>query len=289
MQVITTDLEFTYQPGSPMEFQALKNINISIDSGKFIAVIGHTGSGKSSFIQHLNGLLKPTSGKIKIGETEITSEDRKKDLRPLRKEVGLVFQFSEQQLFEETVEKDICFGPMNFGATEDEAKKLAEELICQVGLDERLLEKSPFELSGGQMRRVAIAGILAMEPKVLVLDEPTVGLDPRGSNEIMDMFKNLHNEKKLTTFFVTHNMEDVAKYADEIIIFSSGRVVEYGTPEEIFSSNERLKELGLELPNVAKLQRKFEGRFGVKLSKLHLDIESLAQEIANEVRKVSTC
>lgn len=282
MQVETKSLGFKYQVGTPLEFEALKDINISIESGKLIAVIGHTGSGKSSFIQHLNGLLIPTSGRIKVGAFEIEA-GKKQNLRDLRKNIGVVFQFSEQQLFEETVEKDICFGPMNFGVSEEDAKRQARELVTRVGLEEKVLEKSPFELSGGQMRRVAIAGILAMKPKMLVLDEPTVGLDPKGSLEIMEMFKSTHNEEDLTTFLVTHNMEDVAKYADEVIVFSKGSIAKYGTPEEIFSDESTLYDLGLELPNVVKLQKEFEVRLGIKLSKLHLDLECLAKEIAEKV------
>ena len=221
MDITLEQVEYRYQANTPFERLAIKNINLTIPSGKFIAIIGHTGSGKSTLLQHLNALLQPTNGIVKIGETVIHSDKKEKALRHVRQKVGIVFQFPEHQLFEETVEKDICFGPMNFGVSKDEAIKRAKELIVQVGLTEETLSKSPFDLSGGQMRRVAIAGVLAMDPDVLVLDEPTAGLDPRGRKEIMDMFYQLHKEKGLSTVLVTHSMEDAAKYADELVYHAS--------------------------------------------------------------------
>ena len=196
-------------------------------------------------LQHLNALLKPTKGSITIGDRTIESGRKEKHLREIRRSVGIVFQFPEHQLFEETVEKDICFGPMNFGVSEKEAKERARRALKQVGMAEEILEKSPFDLSGGQMRRVAIAGVLAMEPDVLVLDEPTAGLDPRGRMEIMDMFYQLHKERGISTILVTHSMEDAARYADEIIIMHQGTVFKKGTPFDIFSQPEQLLELGL--------------------------------------------
>lgn len=194
---------------TPFERLALYDINASIKEGSYVAVIGHTGSGKSTLLQHLNGLLKPTKGQISLGDTVILAGKKNKELKKLRKKVGIVFQFPEHQLFEETVLKDISFGPMNFGVKKEDAEQKAREMPQLVGLSEELLDRSPFELSGGQMRRVAIAGVLAMDPEVLVLDEPTAGLDPRGRKEIMDMFYELHQRGNLTTILVTHSMEDL--------------------------------------------------------------------------------
>ncbi len=224
MRISFQDVEYRYSFNTPFEKLALKDINLSIPTGQFLAVIGHTGSGKSTLLQHLNGLLKPTKGIVNVGEYQISPKQKTKSLKPVRQKVGIVFQFPEHQLFEETVLKDICYGPMNFGVSEDEAIRRAKELIVKVGLSEDILQKSPFDLSGGQMRRVAIAGVLAMNPDVLVLDEPTAGLDPRGQREIMDMFYNLHKEKGLTTILVTHSMEDAAHYAEEIVIMQNGQL-----------------------------------------------------------------
>lgn len=280
MEIKVTDLEHRYMPGSPFERLALSDVNLTIPSGKFIAVIGHTGSGKSTLIQHLNGLLKPTKGGITIGDRTIRANEKVKNLKPLRKKVGIVFQYPEHQLFEETVEKDICFGPMNFGVSEEAAKQKAKELLPLVGLNESALHKSPFDLSGGQMRRVAIAGVLAMEPEVLILDEPTAGLDPRGRTEIMDMFYNLHKEKQLTTILVTHSMEDAAIYADEIIVMDGGKVFMKGTPEEIFSKPDEIRSVGLDVPETIEFLMKLEEKFSVKLSRNAYTIDALSNEIA---------
>lgn len=280
MEIKVTDLEHRYMPGSPFERLALSDVNLTIPSGKFIAVIGHTGSGKSTLIQHLNGLLKPTKGELTIGDRTIRANEKVKNLKPLRKKVGIVFQYPEHQLFEETVEKDICFGPMNFGVSEEAAKQKAKELLPLVGLNESALHKSPFDLSGGQMRRVAIAGVLAMEPEVLILDEPTAGLDPRGRTEIMDMFYNLHKEKQLTTILVTHSMEDAAIYADEIIVMDGGKVFMKGTPEEIFSKPDEIRSVGLDVPETIEFLMKLEEKFSVKLSRNAYTIDALSNEIA---------
>ncbi|PWA12924.1 energy-coupling factor ABC transporter ATP-binding protein [Pueribacillus theae] len=280
MEIKVTDLEHRYMPGSPFERLALTDVNLTIPSGKFIAVIGHTGSGKSTLIQHLNGLLKPTKGEITIGDRTIRANEKVKHLKPLRKKVGIVFQYPEHQLFEETVEKDICFGPMNFGMSEEAAKQKAKELLPLVGLNESALHKSPFDLSGGQMRRAAIAGVLAMEPEVLILDEPTAGLDPRGRTEIMKMFYNLHKEKQLTTILVTHSMEDAAIYSDEIIVMDGGKVFMKGTPEEIFSKPDEIRSVGLDVPETIEFLIKLEEKFNVKLSRNAYTIDALANEIA---------
>ncbi|PLR77857.1 energy-coupling factor ABC transporter ATP-binding protein [Bacillus sp. V3-13] len=281
MDISLQQVEYSYQANTPFERLAIKDVNLDIPSGIYMAIIGHTGSGKSTILQHLNALLKPTKGKVLIGDREITADKKEKNLRPIRQKVGIVFQFPEHQLFEETVEKDICFGPMNFGVPEDEAKRRARETIKQVGLPEDILEKSPFDLSGGQMRRVAIAGVLAMEPDVIVLDEPTAGLDPRGRREIMEMFYRLHQERGLTTMLVTHSMEDAARYADEIVIMNSGKVFKKGTPETIFSNPAELINLGLDVPEVVRFQLKIEEVFGIKFDRTYLSMEQLTDAVAH--------
>ena len=281
MQISLEEVEHTYQIGTPFEHRALYDITVRFPTNSFIGVIGHTGSGKSTLLQHLNALLKPTSGRVTIGERVISADKKEKNLKAVRQKVGIVFQFPEHQLFEETVLKDICFGPMNFGVSEEEAKKRAYAAIKLVGLDDSIMESSPFDLSGGQMRRVAIAGVLAMEPEVIVLDEPTAGLDPKGRKEIMDMFYTLHQEKALTTILVTHSMEDAARYADELIIMHRGTIVKKASPSEIFSNPEALMDLGLAVPDTIRFQLEFERKTGLVLSKRHLSIEDLSNEIAN--------
>ncbi|MGA9288139.1 MAG: energy-coupling factor ABC transporter ATP-binding protein [Anaerobacillus sp.] len=261
MDITIKELEHSYNRGTPFERKALKNINLSIASGTFQSIIGHTGSGKSTLIQHLNGLLKPTAGKIQIGDFVIQAGEKEKRLKALRKNVGIVFQYPEHQLFEETIEKDIIFGPLNFGVSEEEAKQRAARLIKQVGLDESYLERSPFDLSGGQMRRVAIAGVLAMKPSILILDEPTAGLDPRGRREIMGLFYRLHQEEGLTTILVTHSMEDAARYSDNIVIMEKGGIALQGEPEEIFADSDALKALSLDVPETVQFIHRLEERF----------------------------
>ncbi|MEH7610759.1 energy-coupling factor ABC transporter ATP-binding protein [Gottfriedia acidiceleris] len=281
MQITFEKVGYTYQPKTPFEHRALYDIDVTIPDGSYYAVIGHTGSGKSTFLQHLNGLLQPTEGIAKIDDITLLSDKKNKNLKSLRKKVGLVFQFPEQQLFEETVEKDICFGPMNFGVSEDEAKKRAKDLIEKVGLSEEYLMKSPFELSGGQMRRVAIAGVLAMEPEVLVLDEPTAGLDPSGQKALMDMFYDLHKEKGLTIILVTHSMEDAARYADTIHVLQKGTTYLKGSPLEVFSYEKELEEIGLQIPLSLKFHQDLNQKLGIKEKATSLTIEQLANYIAN--------
>lgn len=285
MDISLEEVEYRYQINTPFERVALENVSFRIPSGMYVAIIGHTGSGKSTLLQHLNAILKPTKGRVIIGDRVVTNEKKQKSLKEIRKKVGIVFQFPEHQLFEETVEKDICFGPMNFGISEEEAKERARYAIKQVGLSEEILQKSPFDLSGGQMRRVAIAGVLAMEPDVLVLDEPTVGLDPRGRNEIMDMFNRLHKERKLTTVLVTHSMETAALYADKIVIMNRGKVIREGTPREIFQSPEGLMELGLDVPEVVRFQHKLEKAFKIKLDRTCLTIDEMIEEVQKLLSK----
>ncbi|MEH7546972.1 MULTISPECIES: energy-coupling factor ABC transporter ATP-binding protein [Bacillaceae] len=279
MDISLQHVEYRYQANTPFERLAIEDVSIDIPAGTYMAIIGHTGSGKSTVLQHLNALLQPSKGTVKIGNHEIKSGQKNKHLKPVRQKVGIVFQFPEHQLFEETVEKDIIFGPMNFGVSETEAKERARLALKQVGLAEDILEKSPFDLSGGQMRRVAIAGVLAMEPDVIVLDEPTAGLDPRGRKEIMDMFYALHHERQLSTILVTHSMEDAARYADQIVIMQHGKVAKKGTPEEIFSSPVELMQMGLDVPEVVRFQLKLEKQTGIKLDKIYLTIDELSSKI----------
>jgi energy-coupling factor transport system ATP-binding protein len=280
MDISLKQVEYRYQANTPFEHLAIQDVSIDIPSGTYMAIIGHTGSGKSTILQHLNALLQPTEGMVVIGNREIKAHQKNKNLKDVRQKVGIVFQFPEHQLFEETVEKDIIFGPMNFGVSEQEAKRRARATIVHVGLTEEILQKSPFDLSGGQMRRVAIAGVLAMDPDVIVLDEPTAGLDPRGRKEIMDMFYQLHKERNLSTILVTHSMEDAAKYADQIVIMHQGKVVKQGIAEQIFSSPAELIKLGLDVPEVVRFQLKLEERIGAKMDKVFLSIEDLSSAVA---------
>ncbi|KZE12226.1 energy-coupling factor ABC transporter ATP-binding protein [Priestia aryabhattai] len=279
MDIIFKEVEHRYQVNTPFERIALHDLNLSIQSGTFLAVIGHTGSGKSTIIQHLNALLKPTAGEIQIGERTIKANRKEKNLKAIRQQVGVVFQFPEHQLFEETVEKDIAFGPMNYGISEEEAKQKARELIKLVGLPEDILTRSPFDLSGGQMRRVAIAGILAMNPNVLILDEPTAGLDPRGRQEIMNMIYRLHKEKGLTTILVTHSMEDAAMYADELIVMNKGTIAMKGSPREVFGQHTQLKEYGLDVPESLRFMLKLQEKFQLEASDTVITFSEVVEKV----------
>ena len=249
------NVNYIYQQGMPFERQALYDVNIEIEDGSLVALIGHTGSGKSTLIQHFNALVKPTSGKIIINGIDVTAP--KADLRLVRKTVGLVFQYPEHQLFEETVYKDIAFGPKNMGFSDEEIDKRVRESAALVGLKEKHLTRSPFDLSGGQKRRVAIAGVLAMNPKVLILDEPTAGLDPKGRDEILATIKKLHEEnKEMIIIFVSHSMEDVAKTAERVIVMNGGHVEMQGTVAEVFAQAELLQKIGLNVPQVTLLTDK---------------------------------
>lgn len=262
MEIKVKHLTHVYQPKTPFERLALDDISFTVPSGAFFSIIGHTGSGKSTLIQHLNGLLKPTKGEVVVGDTTIKADAKTKALKNLRRRVGMVFQYPEHQLFEETVEKDIMFGPLNFDYSPEEAKKRAREAIDWVGLPASVLGRSPFELSGGQMRRVAIAGVLAIEPEVIILDEPTAGLDPRGRREMLSLFSRLHKEKGLTTIMITHSMDDAAIYSDQVIVMDHGRIVIQGTPEAIFSQVETLQKLGLDIPLAMRFLKQLGERCG---------------------------
>ncbi|MGQ9336232.1 energy-coupling factor ABC transporter ATP-binding protein [Bacillus paralicheniformis] len=279
MDIEIKDVEHRYQMKTPFERLAIYDVNAVIKEGSYVAVIGHTGSGKSTLLQHLNGLLKPTKGQIRLGVDVLEAGKKNKHLKALRKKVGIVFQFPEHQLFEETILKDISFGPINFGMSREKAEEKAREMLKLVGLNEELSDRSPFELSGGQMRRVAIAGVLAMEPEVLVLDEPTAGLDPRGRKEIMDMFYSLHKQRNLTTILVTHSMEDAAAYADELIVMHKGTVKAKGTPRELFSRKDDIAAFGLDLPETIKFQKRLEETLGITFKAPILTIEEAASEI----------
>lgn len=285
MDIKLQQVSYAYSMGTPFEKYALFDVDLTIPHGTYQAIIGHTGSGKSTILQHFNGLLKPSKGQVHIGDLLIVAGKKAKELKPIRQKVGIVFQFPEHQLFEETVLKDIMFGPMNFGVSEEVAEKRARDLIKLVGLPEETLEKSPFDLSGGQMRRVAIAGVLAMEPEVIVLDEPTAGLDPRGQREIMDMFYSLHKERHLTTILVTHSMEDAARYADSIAIMHEGKCVLSGTPREIFADSKTLEQYRLEPPHIVRFQAKIEQLMNQPLSRICLTEEELADEVARALRE----
>lgn len=248
------NLTFIYGQGTPFCRTALDNVSLSIEEGEFVGIIGHTGSGKSSLVQQLNGLLKPTSGKIILEGKDIWEEPKK--IRSVRFKVGMVFQYPEHQLFEETVLKDICFGPKNMGLSDEEAEKKAREAASFVGLKKDLLEKSPFELSGGEKRRVAIAGVIAMDPDVLILDEPTAGLDPMGRDVLLSQIEKYHKERKNTILLVSHSMEDVAKISDRLLVMNDGKVEMFDTPKKVFSNPERLEKIGLRVPQITKIMAK---------------------------------
>ncbi|GEO47176.1 energy-coupling factor ABC transporter ATP-binding protein [Companilactobacillus kimchii] len=281
MEITFEHVTHSYDANSPIANLGLDDVSLKIDDKKFTAIVGQTGSGKSTLVRHINALLKPTSGKLTVGDRIITSETNNKNLKPLRKKVGMVFQFPESQLFEETVEKDIMFGPMNFGFSESEAKDAAHEMIELVGLSKDYLQKSPFDLSGGQMRRVAIAGVLASNPETIILDEPTAGLDPVGRHEIMDLFKNLQSKGR-TIILITHNMDDVANYADEMAVMSQGKLVASGLPSDVFNNQELLENDLLTLPQSAQFAQSLAQKY-FQFDKLPITIDELSAEIKQQV------
>ena len=248
MSIVLEHVSYTYSPETAYEIHALKDVNLEIPDGQFIGLIGHTGSGKSTLVQHLNGLVRATSGHIYFNGEDIYAKDY--DMRRLRGKVGLVFQYPEHQLFEVDVLSDVCFGPKNQGLSPEEAKERAREALRMLGISEEYEKQSPFELSGGQKRRVAIAGVLAMEPEVLILDEPTAGLDPKGRDEILDEISSLHKERGITVILVSHSMEDVAKYVERIIVMNQGEVLHDGAPREVFRHYKELESVGLAAPQV---------------------------------------
>ncbi|NLK44798.1 MAG: energy-coupling factor transporter ATPase [Tissierellia bacterium] len=277
------NLNFIYNPNTPFEKRALDNISLEIEQGEFIGLIGHTGSGKSTLVQHLNGLLKPTSGKIIIDGVNITEKEA--NLKEIRQKVGLVFQYPEHQLFEETIYKDIAFGPKNLGLNEEEVKARVKEAMELVGLDyEELKDRSPFELSGGQKRRVAIAGVLAMKPKILVLDEPTAGLDPRGRDEILGEIQQLYDKENMTIILVSHSMEDIAKLVNRILVMHRGKVVIDGKTRDVFKRANELEGLGLGVPQITKFMMKLKERDN-SIRDTILTVEEAKEEILEYLRR----
>ena len=277
MGIALENVSFTYQEGTPLASTALSDVSLTIEDGSYTALIGHTGSGKSTILQLLNGLLVPSQGSVRVFDTLITSTSKNKDIRQIRKQVGLVFQFAENQIFEETVLKDVAFGPQNFGVSEEDAEQIAREKLVLVGIDESLLNRSPFELSGGQMRRVAIAGILAMEPAVLVLDEPTAGLDPLGRKELMNLFRKLH-QSGMTIVLVTHLMDDVAEYANQVYVMEKGRLVKGGKPSDIFQDVVFMEEVQLGVPKITAFCKRLADR-GVSFKRLPIKIEEFKESL----------
>ena len=288
MSVIVKNLTYIYDEGMPFASKALDNISFEIKDNDFVGLIWHTGSGKSTLIQHLNGLLKPSSGEIFINGFNITDKDL--NLTEVRKRVGIVFQYPEYQLFEETVEKDIAFGPGNLGLEEDEIADRVKKSMEAVGLDyEQYKDKSPFDLSGGQKRRVAIAGVIAMNPEVLILDEPTAGLDPGGRDEIFKLIKKLHKDNNITIILSSHSMDDMAKLANTIIVMNHGKIEFMGTPREIFNSHaDRLKEIGLDVPQVLELAKKLKAK-GFDIRTDVLTVEEIKEEILKVMRGRKKC
>ena len=277
MGIALENVSFTYQEGTPLASTALTDVSLTIEDGSYTALIGHTGSGKSTILQLLNGLLVPSQGSVRVFDTLITSTSKNKDIRQIRKQVGLVFQFAENQIFEETVLKDVAFGPQNFGVSEEDAEKIAREKLALVGIDESLFNRSPFELSGGQMRRVAIAGILAMEPAILVLDEPTAGLDPLGRKELMNLFKKLH-QSGMTIVLVTHLMDDVAEYANQVYVMEKGRLVKGGKPSDVFQDVVFMEEVQLGVPKITAFCKRLADR-GVSFKRLPIKIEEFKESL----------
>lgn len=277
MGIALENVSFTYQEGTPLASAALSDVSLTIEDGSYTALIGHTGSGKSTILQLLNGLLVPSQGSVMVFDTLITSTSKNKDIRQIRKQVGLVFQFAENQIFEETVLKDVAFGPQNFGVSEEDAEQIAREKLALVGIDESLFNRSPFELSGGQMRRVAIAGILAMEPAILVLDEPTAGLDPLGRKELMNLFKKLH-QSGMTIVLVTHLMDDVAEYANQVYVMEKGRLVKGGKPSDVFQDVVFMEEVQLGVPKITAFCKRLADR-GVSFKRLPIKIEEFKESL----------
>lgn len=280
MSIKVENLTYIYDEGMPFEHRALDDVSFEIQDRDFVGLIGHTGSGKSTLIQHLNGLMKPSSGKIYINGFDITQKDQ--NLTDIRKRVGIVFQYAEYQLFEETVAKDIAFGPLNLGLDEEEVDRRVRKAMADVGLDyDHFSEKSPFELSGGQKRRVAIAGVIAMEPEVLILDEPTAGLDPGGRDEIFELIKNLHANNDMTVILSSHSMDDMAKLVNTLIVMNKGRLEIMGSPREVFKENaDRLRGMGLNIPRVLEL--------AIKLKEAGYDVRTdviTIEEVRTEIKR----
>ena len=283
MSIQVENLVHIYDKGMPSEQVALDNISFTCEDGQMVGIIGHTGSGKSTLLQHLNGLLRPHSGKVVVGDVDITQPGV--PMVQIRKKIGLVFQYPEYQLFEETVAKDVAFGPKNLGLGEEEIEERVREAIELVGLDyEEIKDRSPFDLSGGQKRRVAIAGVVAMRPEVLILDEPTAGLDPKAHQDVLAMVQEVHERTGNITILVSHNMADIARLCDKVIVIDSGRLVADGTPYEVFSEKESLREVGLELPPVTQFTETLREK-GINIDSTILDVDTAVSQIAQYLKK----
>ncbi|MEI8217086.1 MAG: energy-coupling factor transporter ATPase [Eubacteriales bacterium] len=287
MSIIVNNLKYIYSEGMPYETLALDDVSFEINDNEFVGIIGHTGSGKSTLIQHLNGLLKPKSGEIIVSGFNITGKGIK--MRDIRRKIGLVFQYPEYQLFEETVRQDVAFGPLNLGLSLEEANLRVREALALVGLDyEEVAERSPFDLSGGQKRRVAIAGVIAMKPEVLIMDEPTAGLDPKAHKEVLKMVKTIHDKEKNIVILVSHNMGDIAMLSDKIMVMDKGRISAIGTPREIFKEAALIEAAGLKLPEVTQFMRELNKR-GVCVSSEALTIDEAEVEIIEYLRSKKQC
>lgn len=281
MSITFKEVDHTYSENTPFAYHAIKGINLTIPQGSMCALIGHTGSGKSTLIQHINALLLPTQGEIHVEDVVITATDKPSTLKPLRKKAGLVFQFPEYQLFEETILKDIIFGPKNFGISEEETIEIAKKTLKLVGLDESYLEKSPFDLSGGQKRRVAIAGILAMNPDILILDEPTAGLDPQGAKEMLNLFKEINKQGK-TVIIVSHDMNQVLEYCDDVIVMNKGQIERHVPVSELFKETDYLTSLSIDLPTITSFILEL-NKGGFSIDSSIKDIDQLIQEIGGQL------
>ncbi|BAW90211.1 energy-coupling factor transporter ATPase [Staphylococcus capitis] len=285
MTIQMNNVSYTYQKGTPYEYNAIEDVNLTFEQGNYYAIVGQTGSGKSTLIQHINALLKPTKGSITFDEIEISHKTKDKYLRPIRKKVGMVFQFPESQLFEDSVEKEIEFGPKNFKLDLEKVKEKSYQLLLDLGFSRDIMSLSPFQMSGGQMRKIAIVSILSMNPEVIILDEPTAGLDPQSKKQIMSLIKRIQIEENKTIILVSHDMNDVARYADEVIVLNKGRVVETKEPRALFRSTSQIEDWHITLPNIVKLQKDFEYKYNTTLPKLALNEEefaSLYREWQNE-------
>ena len=285
MSIELKNVTYTYSQGTAYESHALKDINLVIPDGQFIGVIGHTGSGKSTLIQHLNALIRPTSGSVLYNGEDVWEE--KYDRRKLRSQVGLVFQYPEHQLFESDVLSDVCFGPMNQGMSREEAEAEAKKALLQVGFKEKNFSKSPFELSGGQKKRVAIAGVLAMNPKILILDEPTAGLDPKGRDEILDQISELHKARGITIILVSHSMEDVAKYVERLIVVNRGQIAFDDTPREVFSHYQELEAMGLAAPQITYIMHALKQK-GLKVDPNATTVEEARDDILRALKEAGS-
>ena len=285
MSIELKNITYTYSPGTAYEIHALKDVNLEIPDGQFIGVIGHTGSGKSTLIQHLNALIRPTSGTVLYNGEDVWEE--KYDRRNLRSQIGLVFQYPEHQLFESDVLSDVCFGPMNQGMSREEAETEAKKALLQVGFKEKNFSKSPFELSGGQKKRVAIAGVLAMNPKILILDEPTAGLDPKGRDEILDQISELHKVREITIILVSHSMEDVAKYVERLIVVNRGQIAFDDNPREVFSHYKELEAMGLAAPQITYIMHALKQK-GLKVDPNATTVEEARDDILRALKEAGS-